>query len=67
MIHFNFIVSDADAENIMDFMQKQIQRNNYELLFHLDKPGQDSLAAAYRKDNEYIEGLIKKMTHTRID
>lgn len=67
MIHFDFTVSDADAENILDFMQKQIQRNNYELLFHLGKPDQDSFVAAYRKDNEYIEGLIKKMTHTRID
>lgn len=67
MIHFDFTVSDSDAENIISIMRKQIAQNNYELLFHLDKPDEAHWAEAYRRDNEYIEDLIKRMTNTRVE
>lgn len=67
MIHFDFTVSDDDAENILNILREQITRNNCELLFHLDKPDAAYWTEAYKRDNEYIEGLIKKMTNTRIE
>ena len=67
MIHFDFTVSDADAENIISILRNQISRNNHELLFHLDKPDEKHWVERYKRDNEYVEGLIKKMTNTRVE
>lgn len=67
MIHFDFTVTDKDAENIFSIMRSEIDRNNQELLFHLDKPDEAHWVEAYRKDNEYIEGLIKQMTNERVE
>ena len=67
MIHFDFTVSDADAENIMSMLREQITRNNYKMLFHIDKPDEAYWREVYDQDNEYIEGLIQKMTNTRAE
>ena len=66
MIHFDFTVSDADAENIMEIMRDRIMMNNKQIIEMIGKPGKEDYIAAYRQDNEYIEDLIKKMTNTRV-
>ncbi len=66
MIHFNFTVSDVDAENIISVMRHRIVLNNQQIVEMIGKPGQEEYIDAYRRDNEYVEGLIKKMTNTRV-
>jgi hypothetical protein len=66
MIHFDFTVTDVDAENIFSMMRDRILRNNQQIIEMIGKPGKEDYIAAYRRDNEYVEGLIKKMTNTRV-
>ena len=67
MIHFDFIVSDADAENIMEIMRDRIMHNNVHIQKLMVAWRQEHYIKAYKQDNEYIEGLIKKMTNTRVE
>lgn len=66
MIHFGFTVSDADAENIFSIMRDRIMMNNQQIIEMIGKPGKEDYIAAYRRDNEYVEDLIKKMSNTRV-
>jgi hypothetical protein len=67
MIHFNFTVSDADAENIFDILNNQISRNREEMLELMVKGDVYNMRGAYERDNEYIKELINKMTHTKAE
>ena len=64
MIHFDFTVSDADAENIMEIMRNQITQNYCKITSLIGEKGKEHYIEAYQRDNEYVEGLIKKMTNT---
>jgi hypothetical protein len=68
MIHFNFTVSNEDAENIFTILNNQISRNREEMLKLV---AYGSLAynmlEAYKRDNEYIKALINKMTNTKVE
>jgi hypothetical protein len=68
MIHFNFTVSNEDAENIFTILNNQISRNREEML---ELVAYGSLAynmlEAYKRDNEYIKALINKMTNTKVE
>lgn len=66
MIHFDFTVSEADAENIMGIMRDRIVDNHVMIINMIGIPGQEDSIADYRQDIEYLEGLIKKMTNTRV-
>jgi hypothetical protein len=70
MIHFDFTVSDVDAQNILQIMRERINANNVKIIDHmvqvLVQEGHEDYIAAYRRDNEYVEGLIQKMTNTRV-
>ena len=67
MIHFDFTVSDADAENIMEIMRDRIIYNNMRIMDLMTRPGgYEQTIQAFRRDNEYVEELIKKMTNTRV-
>lgn len=67
MIHFNFTVSDADAENIFTILNNQISRNREEMLELMVKGDVYNMRGAYERDNEYIKELINKMTHTKAE
>lgn len=67
MIHFDFTVSDSDAENIISILRNQITRNNLELIRHVANSSSSHIVTMLRNDNEYIEGLIKRMTNTRVE
>ena len=67
MIHFDFTVSDADAENIFSIMRGRILHNNQQIIEMIGKPGKEDYIAAYRRDNEYVEDLIKKMTNAQVE
>ena len=67
MIHFDFTVSDADAGNIMEIMRDRIMHNNVHIQKLMVAQDQEHYIKAYKQDNEYIEGLIKKMSNTRVE
>ena len=67
MIHFDFTVTDVDAENIFSMMRERINANNMRIIEMIGKTGQENYIEAYRRDNEYVEELIKKMTNTRVE
>ncbi len=68
MIHFNFTVSDADAENIFTILNNQISRNREEMLKLVAYGSLEyNMLKAYKRDNEYITELIKKMTNTKVE
>lgn len=67
MIHFDFTVSDSDAENIMEIMRNQITQNNLRIIEMMTYDDKEHYIEAYRRDNEYIEGLIKRMTNTQVE
>ena len=71
MIHFDFTVSDVDAENIFSMMRERINANNMKIIDHMaqsvTQDGHEEYIKAYRRDNEYVEELIKKMTNKRVE
>jgi hypothetical protein len=67
MIHFNFTVSDADAENIFTILSNQIARSREEMLELIAKGDESNMRQAYERDNEYIKQLMAKMTNTRVE
>ncbi len=67
MIHFNFTVSDADAENIFTILSNQIARSREEMLELIAKGDESNMRQAYERDNEYIKELINKMTNTKVE
>ena len=67
MIHFNFTVSDADAENIFTILNNQISRNREEMLKLMVKGDAWNMREVYERDNEYIKQLMAKMTNTRVE
>jgi hypothetical protein len=67
MIHFNFTVSDAEAEDIFNILNNQIHRNREEMLELMVKGDEYNMRGAYERDNEYIKELIKKMTNTKVE
>ena len=67
MIRFDFVVSDADAENIFAMMRDRIVENHVMITKMMAYPDQEGSIEEYRRDNEYIEDLMKKMTNTRIE
>lgn len=66
MIHFDFIVSDTDAENIIDIMRSAITRNSVKMLKAIQTGDNDSILFLER-DTAYIESLIAKMTNKRVE
>ena len=67
MIHFDFTVSDADAENIFTILNNQISRNREAMLELIVKGDAWNMREAYERDNEYIKALINKMTNTKVE
>jgi hypothetical protein len=67
MIHFNFTVSNADAENIFTILNNQIVHNREEMLELMVKGDAWNMGGAYERDNEYIKQLMAKMIHTKVE
>ncbi len=63
MIHFDFIVDDADAENIFDCVTDRIVQLREEAMFGKANKAE---AKALMDIAEYLEQLKAKMTNTRV-
>ena len=59
MIHFDFTISDADAENIFSMMHDRIVEKNMRIMKIMsENNNNEQRIEAYRRDNEYVEELI---------
>jgi hypothetical protein len=67
MIHFNFTVSDTDAENIFNILNNQVSRNREEMLKLIASGDGYNMLGVYERDSEYIKALINKMTNTKVE
>jgi hypothetical protein len=67
MIHFNFTVSNEDAENIFTILNNQIVHNHGKMCKLIAKGDACNMLPAYERDNEYVKELIKKMTNTKVE
>jgi hypothetical protein len=72
MIHFNFIVEDVDAENLMWTIRESALRNDehimdYEARTDLTQEQKDSYISWLKANKAYMLGLIEKMTNTRVE
>jgi hypothetical protein len=72
MIHFDFIVEDVDAENLMWAIRESALRNDeaimdYEARTDLTQEQKDSYIDWLKANKAYMLGLIEKMTNTRVE
>ena len=72
MIHFDFIVEDVDAENLMWVIRESALRNDehimdYEARADLTQEQKESYISWLKANKEYMLGLIEKMTNTRVE
>jgi hypothetical protein len=72
MIHFDFIVEDVDAENLMSAIRESALRNDmsimdYETRTDLTREQKDSYIDWLKANKAYMLGLIEKMTNTRVE
>lgn len=66
MIEFHFIVPDLDATNIIDCINQEINRTR-DQLNDLPLEQQGEYREWYGSRIKYLNGLISKMKHKRID
>jgi len=72
MIHFNFIVEDVDAENIMwAIRDRALKSDEHKISFmarsDLTDAQKESYYQALDANKAYMLGLIEKMTNTRVE
>jgi len=69
MVHFDFVVNDVDAENIMDLMQKGIVDCHTSIMSSMvenDSAETQSSIDWLNGHIEYLEDLKLKMKNTRV-
>ncbi len=72
MIHFDFIVEDVDAENLMWAIRESALRNDKSIMGYLARTDltqeqKDSYISWHKSNRAYMLGLIEKMTNTRVE
>jgi hypothetical protein len=72
MIHFDFIVEDVDAENLMWAIRESALRNDEHIMKYmarqdLTREQKDSYISWLKANKAYMLGLIEQMTNTRVE
>jgi hypothetical protein len=72
MIHFNFIVEDVDAENLMWAIRNSALRNDEAIMKYMARQDmteeqKEPYIQEFKNVKEYTLGLIEKMTNTRVE
>lgn len=65
MVKFEFILTDADAENLFDCVNRcitQAHKNAIDAIVN----NEPALVAAYQSDADYLTELKTKLTNTRV-
>ena len=67
MIHFNFVVSDSEAEVIIDCMDNAVNDNRRRILSLMkEKTNKENDITTLKEYNEYLLQLIDKMNFSRV-
>ena len=71
-VHFNFVMEDIDAENIITALRDSALRNDEMIMKYmcredLDQHQKNSYIIWLKANKEYMLGLINKMTNTRVE
>jgi hypothetical protein len=61
MIHFDFIVTDEEAENIFDAISQQISESAHVVFF-----GEDKNKEWHRGRLAFLRSLLEKMTNSKV-
>jgi hypothetical protein len=61
MIHFDFVVEDVDAENIVGAIRDAALART-----DLSEEQRDGYISWHRANKEYMLGLVEKMTNRRV-
>jgi len=61
MIHFDFIITDEEAESLFDSITEQIFNSQYQVFF-----GEEKYKDWHRSRIEYLKKLKEKMTNSKI-
>ena len=64
MIHFDFVVTDAEAETIFDGLQDQVVACITEMLL-VEGPSAAAIKAHLQQRVEYLKAIQAKMSHSR--
>ena len=67
MIHFDFIVSDVDAENIMGCIQTEIVNCHMKIQKCIVAEDAQKVIDAYNSRIEYLEELKTRMYNSRVE
>ena len=76
MIHFDFIVDDIDAENIMDCIHQEVLKCKKEIhkiecgvsrLSDKSPEDREAYINGYQKHAKYLQDLMKKMKNQRVE
>lgn len=65
-VHFDFVVDDADAENIMDAIRAQSSKCNERIMERQGTSSHPAEILALQNQKRYWQGLIPKMKNTRV-
>jgi hypothetical protein len=63
-VHFDFIVSDEEAQTIMDCIRDEINQSKFSAAFPSETAGYKTW---HEERVRYLEGLIAKMHNRRCD
>ena len=66
MTHFNFIISDIDAENLFGALSTEISIIQDSITDEISKKNRQTYINAYKDRLKYIEKLIKKMKNKKV-
>jgi len=72
MIHFDFVVEDVDAENIVRAIRDVALRNDEYIMEAMANPDlteeqRASYISWHQANKEYVLGLVEKMTNRRVE
>jgi hypothetical protein len=69
-VHFDFIVSDEDAMNIMDILNDEISRTGMKIIKEMANhdltPAVEANIAWYKSYQVHLKELMPKMKNTRV-
>ena len=65
-IHFDFVAEDHEAEAIFDCINQEICKNHENILRMIDATGDMKIGSWYKKRNEYLKELKKKMLNEMV-
>lgn len=67
MIHFDFVVDDVDAENIINCIHSEICKCHEDIMDCMVEGGKEEYIAAYRDRIQYLKELIVKMHNSWVE